>query len=84
MYKVFVVTFREGSVVDEEGPFDACEEAIITAEEYAARDRDEKATGLGYEVVAPEHENLSRKVFWTAHSGDGVVCSGEGLPPWEE
>jgi hypothetical protein len=84
MYRVYVVNFREGLVVDEEGPFDARDEAISAAEGYAARDRDDRVTGLGYEVVVPVRANLSQIVFWTAHSGDGVVDSGEGQPPWEE
>jgi hypothetical protein len=83
-YNVHVVNVRGGSVVEESGPFATEAEAISVAREYAASDRDEKATGLGYEVVAPESASLSQIVYWTAHSGDGVVDEGVGQPPWAE
>jgi hypothetical protein len=84
MYKVCVVTFREGSVIDESGPFETAAEAVNAAEEYAVSDRTEHATGLGYEVLVPESEHISRIVYWTAHTGDGVVDEGVGVPPWHK
>ena len=83
-YKVCVVNFRGGSVVDESGPFDTEAEAINTAEEYAASDRTENATGLGYEVLVAESEHISRVVYWAVHAGGGVVDEGVGQPPWKE
>ncbi len=84
MYKVWVVTFDQGSVIDESGPFDTRDGAINTADEYAASDRDENVTGLGYEVLLPKSERISRVVYWTAHVGDGAVDTGVGEPPWHD
>jgi hypothetical protein len=85
-YKVLVVDLDEDEVVDETfDPLYTREAAISVADARVAIDRDENVTGLGYEVVVHEGEDVfSRAVYWTAHAGDGVVNSGEGAPPWEE
>jgi hypothetical protein len=84
-HKVLVVDLDESEVVDETfDPLYSREEAISVAEARVAIDQDENVTGLGYEVVVHEGEDVSRVVYWTAYVGDGVVNSGEGAPPWEE
>src|ERR687884_693871 len=65
-YKVYVVNFNEGSVVDETfDPLYTREEAIRRADEFVASDRNDNSTGLGYEVVVSETERISRVVYWT-------------------
>ncbi len=84
-YKIYVVNFSEGAVVDETfDPFYSREEAIRAANDRVAVDRSDNVTGVGYEVVVPESARVSRVIYWTAHTGNGVVDAGEGEPPWHE
>ena len=83
-YKVRVVDLGEGEVVDETfDPLYSREEAVRAADDRAAADRGDNASGLGYEVVVARGGDASRVIYWAAHTGGGVVDSGTNDPPWQ-